>query len=555
MPTRPTLMATIGIVLALAISLVMTDQSRPSTAMPAVPAGEFVGESGDRSFLSGPQGHQLIIESSQLAGAVAFTNAPLTFQHVLAMVGLDLASDIYWVTETTDQSDGSSSTELYSLTSDGLTLHAYHGANPDDGVRLNPGVVELPFDPKPGDSWASTATGTSATNDSFTFTREGSIAAGQRDGCLDITLIDDVDGNRNETELTRCRGEGVVAMHGLTSTDPFVRGVDELRLDPPASAPITGEPAELAVIIGEIKMSVGMITAPVALGEGLVFANRVNGQLVFAAPADENDWRVRWRRRAGDDVLTLLGAGELAVAATTERTLVAYDAQGRWRWQSSTKDLISHLVRLDDQRFIALGLDGTLSIRSIADGTELWQTQVVSGSGLPLAIDGETMAIAAGRTLSIVSPDGQVHNQTLISPVDGMAWIDGQLIVADGDATLTAFDPQGVRLWQLGLPDGCRFTAALGAQFICASSTTLIAVSVADRKIAWQQSIAALGIAVVGDQLLVTGRQNSWLVAPDATIVERWPLARASASHWVVELAGGLVVMGMDGDADWWVRP
>lgn len=560
MPTRPTLVAIIGIALALITSLVMTDMTRPATGMPAVPAGDFLADSGSRSFLADPQGTQLMIETSQLPGAVAFTDAPLVFQFVLGSVGLDLASEIYWATETTEQADGSNTTELYSLTSDGLTLHGYHGDNPDqtdNGVHLEPGLLALPFDPKPGDSWTSTATGKPLLGDQFTVNRQGRIGAGEPAGCLNITLIDEIAGVTSQRELTRCPGQGVVALDGLTSTEPFDRGIDDLNLDPPPSRAITGNPDQLAVMIGEVQMSVGMTTAPVALGQGLLFANRVNGQLVFVAGHDDaNAWPVVWRRRAGDDVLVLLGAGELAVAATTDRTLVGYDAQGRWRWQATTPDLVSQLVRLDEDRFIALGLDGTLSVRSISDGTELWQAQVVAGASLaPAVAADQTIAITAGRTLSLVRPDGSVLNQPLASAVDGLAWIDQTLIVVDADAAVNAFEADGDRRWQSGLPDTCLLTATVESQFICASGGELLAISVAERKIAWRQPISALGIAEVGGQLLVTGRQSSWLIAADGAIVEQWALARVSAEHWVVELRSGVLVMGMDGDTDWWVRP
>ena len=182
--------------------------------------------------------------------------------------------------------------------------------------------------------------------------------------------------------------------------------------------------------------------------------------------------------------------------------------------------------------------------------------QVVAGASLaPAVAADQTIAITAGRTLSLVRPDGSVLNQPLASAVDGLAWIDQTLIVVDADAAVNAFEADGDRRWQSGLPDTCLLTATVESQFICASGGELLAISVAERKIAWRQPISALGIAEVGGQLLVTGRQSSWLIAADGAIVEQWALARVSAEHWVVELRSGVLVMGMDGDTDWWVRP
>ncbi|MGI5952401.1 MAG: hypothetical protein ACOX61_11245 [Brooklawnia sp.] len=321
-------------------------------------------------------------------------------------------------------------------------------------------------------------------------------------------------------------------------------------------APLSGDPAEVAVLAGEVPISLGMTTAPVALGSGMLFANRVNGHLVFTEPADQaGDWPIKWRRRPGEHTLALLGAGELAIAATLDRTLVAYDADGRWRWQSTTDDLVAQLALLDEQSFITLGLDGTLSVRSLTDGTQLQHSQVASGASLPMAVDDRRIAVAAGRMLSIVHPDGQVHNQALAAGIGGLAWVDGQLVVVDHEATLSVFDPGGERAWQLGLPDTCLTTLSLDGMLVCASSTTIRAISISERQVTWQQPIAALGVAEVAGQLLVTGRQHSWLLDADGTQLAQWQAARASSQHWVVPLESGLLVISPDGNTDWWAAP
>lgn len=547
----------VGLLTMLVWSVSMTAGARPPTAMPDVAAAAYLGPSGHREFLADHAGSRLVIETSHLPGAVALLDAPASFGAVVSEFGFDAALERYWLVETSETPDGIAQT-LLSLGDEGLTVHAVEA--PSGSLTVQPGLVELPPAAEPGSSWTSTGIIGSPSDAPVEVIRTGSAAASAQPGCLDVLLTDTFLDQASTTRLTRCPGRGVVAQDDHATTGPHAPQVAGLSLDAPAIGQVSaGDPAPMVVTTGGVPMSVGISIAPVALGDGVLFANRVNGHLNFASPTGDGDWAVQWRRRPGSDVMALLGAGELVVAATTDRRLVAYDAQGRWQWQSETADLIADLTRLDEQHLAAIGLDGSLSVRSLLDGSQVRSADVAAGANLAPQVvptpDGPVLAVAAGRNLSLVSPAGVAATHTLLGSVAGLTVVDQQVVVADNDTNLIGFDLAGNRLWQAGTPDICRSLATMDDVVVCAGSTRLYGFSVPEQRLVWEQPISGLGMARTADGLLVTGRQITWLLAADGGVLAQWPLDRNSPDHWVVGLRHGVLVIGTSGDTNWWAAP
>ncbi len=551
-----TVVGMVGLLTMLVWSVAMTAGARPPTAMPDVAAAHYLGPSGHREFLADPAGGRLVIETSHLPGAVAFLDAPASFQTVLSELGFDAALERYWVVETNQASDGIVQT-LLSVGDEGLTVHAVEA--PGGSLVVQPGLVELPPAAEPGSTWTSTGI-TGSSDAPVEVIRTGSAAASTQPGCLDILLTDTFPGQESTTRLTRCPGRGVVAQDDHSTTGPHAPQVAGLSLDVPAIGQVSGgDPTPMVVTTGGVPMSIGLTIAPVALGDGVLFANRPNGNLNFASPADDGNWAVQWRRRPGADVMALLGAGELAVAATTDRALVGYDAEGRWQWQSETADLIADLTRFDDRHFAVIGLDGSLSIRSLLDGSEVWTADVAAGANLaPQVVStpgGPGLAVAAGRNLSLVSPRGTVTTHELLGSVAGLTVVGQQVVLADNDTNLIGFDLSGKRLWQAGTPDICRSLATIDEVVVCAGSTRVYGFSVPQQRLVWEQPVSVLGMARTADGLLVTGRQTTWLLDAEGGVGAQWPLDRNSPDHWVVGLRHGVLVIGTSGDTNWWAAP
>lgn len=548
-------MGVVGVAIALVFSLVLTANTRPPTSMPLVPAGGFLAPSGHREFLSDAMGDTQIMETSHVPGAVAFSDPAPSFQRVLSLFNADVITSTYWIVETSESPTGLTQ-ELLSVGGEGLTIHAVHSQ--ESGWTLDPGIVELPFSAEPGSDWSSIAIATNDSGESVEWARQAHIEASELENCVDVFIADTLgDEDTDEYRITRCPGRGVVRVGDRTPTD-LTRGIDDLDLRTPTPVVPDGDPIDVAAMIGIVSMSIGVTTAPVALGDGLLFPNRTNGHLTFLDPGPDGLWPVIWRRRPGDRVLALLGAGQLAVAATTDNTLVAYDDKGAWRWQSDLTDVVSHLVRVDDDHFAALSLDGWLSVRSLADGEERWGARVASGGEpTPQVLStgqGLVIAVASGRTLDLVSSGGEVLTVTLPSQVRSLASTGAVVIAADTEANLVAVNPEGRQLWRVGTSDICKAVAVLEDKVVCQTASSLVAVSLDHQKVAWEKPLVSLGVFAAGDRLLVTGNNFTWRLDGSGAVVAHWARERVSASHWAVPLTSGLLVIGADGDCDWWSR-
>ena len=550
----------IGVVIALVTSLLLTAQTRPPTGLPTIGVVDYLAPSGHREFLAGDR--QVVVETSLLPGGVAFNDAPTHFQQVFEII--EQGASIYWLTEQVADPHGAARTELLSITASGLSLHAVTSAEANyylDGI----GVLALPPEPAAGDQWSGQATAISADGtEQLAFSRQASVSAATgQPGCLTISYADQLGDQTSHSAVTRCPGRGITGLASdqlgdLVAGPGWSRDASGLLASTPAPFALVEAPQPLALQAGMITLSVGTTTAPVALGDGLLVPNRTNGHLVFALVDGDSTWDVQWRQRPGEATLALLGAGEVAVAATTDRQLVAYDASGRLLWQHETPDLVAHLVRVGDDRFAALLLDGTLSVRRLAHGDEEWHGLAPSGGPTaPQALqdaNGLVLVAAADRQLGFVRPDDEVRTITLVGAVDALTVVGDQVLVSDSSGTLSAWDATGERRWRSELRDPCDQLEVLGELVVCRTSGELIALGPADGRQVWQQPIATLTITGLDGQLLATGRTITSLLGPDGSVLAQWPINRNSSSVWALQLPAGLLVIGSDAQGDWWPR-
>lgn len=551
-------MSIIGVVIAVVVSVILTGETRPPTGLPAVGVVDYVADSGHRTHLAAGN-LSLVVETSQLPGGVAFGDAPSQIQMILE--NLDQALEIYWLTEQIAAPDGPAHTEFLSITEAGLSLHAV--ASDEANYHLSgPGVVTLPLEPAVGDQWSGRATAINNDGSEVEFTRRASIAAGSQPDCLEITYHDQLGDTASTSVITRCRGQGITGIiaeaGGFAPASPQSRNAASFVRPEPLPSTANQSPQQLAIRAGAVVMSLGMTTAPVPLGDGLLLANRTNGQVIFARADDDSTWEIGWRQRPGEATVTLLGAGEMAIAATTDRKLVAYDASGRWLWEHETTDLVANLVRVGADSFAAVSLDGTLSVRSLADGEQLWQASVPAGGpAVPQVLNGAqgpVLAATAGRQLVLATAEGN-HRQLRLSDSVEAATVAGNLLLtADTSGNLIAFQANGSLAWRDQLRDPCYELRPFGELVVCRTARELIAYQAADGSPAWRTKFAALALISLDGQLLASGRSNDTLFAVDGSVVDQWPVTRNASSTWPLQLPSGALVIGSDGSGNWWPR-
>lgn len=551
--SRASIVAVIGVAIALVTSLVLTNQTRPASGIPAVPAGDYLAASGHRAFMTSLDG-PLITETSHLPGGTVFLDAPEVAQAALEQI--NDAATRYWVREQIASPTGGARDEYLSLTSEGLSLHAV--VSDASSYHLNnPGVVAMPFDPEPGMEWTSQATAVDQDDTSSQFTRVGRIEDSSAPGCLDVTYTDTLDGTSVTSRLTRCPDRGIIRIEDAQPSQPPARDATPWLGPTPQATGVAGAPEQITLRTGAVAMSLGVTSSPVALGDGLLLVNRSTGQLNFFAETTGADWQLDWRQRPGEQTLALLGAGRMAIAATTGATLVAYDARGRWLWQQPTSDLVANLVRLDDQRFAALTLDGRISVRSLATGKQEWAGAAPAG-GRPIpqvlaTAEGPLVVAAAGVQLEFIWPDGTTRQHTLGGSAYALATAGDRIWVADSNAQVLAYDTSGDLVWESSLIDPCNQLVAVGDQVICRSTTELVALGPGGNQL-WAYQWAGQDAIAVGDQVLVSGTAGSVLLDSQGQLIEQWSAQRQSATLWHVPLSDGLLVIGSAGEPAWWSR-
>ncbi|WP_341728187.1 PQQ-binding-like beta-propeller repeat protein [Brooklawnia sp.] len=547
-----TIVSATGVAVALVWSIALAIAAAPSTQPPRIPAGGYLAESGHREFLT--DGAQLtIVETSRLPGGVAFSDGSAVIQRVLEHSSFEEASSDYWIREIAETPLGIAA-RLLKLDDRGLVSYAIDGPNQE--VAFDNGIVELPSDPQPGASWTSLATATNAAGITGPWNRVGSITASQQQGCLEITITDRFRDTETVSTLTRCEQRGIVAVGDAIAGNPPRPDTSGLSLLPPPDVIPSSDPVSVSVHTGGIPMSVGMSTPPVAVGDRLVFANRTNGHLDFVVPGANGQWDVSIVRRPGRDTTRLLGIGDLVVAATTDRTLVAYDAQGRWLWQADIPDLASDLFWVGDETAAALTLDDQLTVFALADGSIVRTTQMPSGSTVRPAVvragSQALIATAAGRQVAILYPDGEIVTLEVRDDVRSFTMTDHGLIVSDLTADLTAFDLNGTRLWRVGMSDSCRDLVQAGESIICRLADKLTALNPASGEIDWQESLSPLTSYVAADQILSLGRQTTTLLSSDGAELASWPIERTASNTWTIPMADGLLVASGSGQFEWW---
>ena len=549
-----TTVSVIGVVVALIFSLALVLNTRPATGIPEIGAAQYLAESGHREFLSsGPT--TTIVENSQLPGAVAFSDASPTIQQVLASVGVDQAADSFWVSELLDMPTGLF-TRFLGMDDTGLVLYAF--GMPDSQTRFDSGLIELPADPRPGTTWTSQTTAINPDGTEEEWTRQGSIAQSSEPGCLDVSIVDQQPASGVTTStFTRCEQRGIVAIDDQHATAPPAPDMSELSLTPHSDLLPSVDPLPVSIVADGVALSVGMTTGPVAVGDGFVYANRTNGQLVFVRPDPSGEWTIDATRRPGADVTTLLGSGEVVVAATTDRTLVAYSAAGKWLWQSEISDLASDLVRVSDRSAAALTLDGKLVVVDLTDGAVVREAEMPSGSLVAPAVGADTGAgpvviTAAERKLVILNADDTTTPIEVRDEVSSMALADGVIVVSDVSADLSGFDLKGNRLWRAGLAASCRQLLLSGQTVYCRLPDTVAAIDALSGRILWQADYTALMIYFAADRLLVLGRQTTTMLASDGQQLASWPIERTAPNTWAVSMKSGLLTVSDTGQFEWW---
>ena len=349
------------------LALVAATDARPSAAGGA--AAAFLPPDGAVGWAQMPGGAAQY-EHRRAPGAAALFVLPDIAADIAITAYLDSArSTPHWATYWGPEAGraGANPRDLYSIGPDGIRTVANMGYALDS--VFVPGLRVLPSDVKAGAKWTSDGTsvwaqlGADGASQSAEFAYSAAFTAREpkaaelagyaHGGCLetvaDLTLTPTGGAAiaYHQTSLW-CPGEGLVASTGAYGgADPTTIAPAEapdvaVQLSarvPSWQHPESWDAAAVAArwsdpVWGDTAFTASPAVRPVMVGDALAVADVNSGDLTLLRE-DEQGLVVSRVLRPGGDVIALGPAGELLIAATSQRDLVAYTVTWRSRLDAS----------------------------------------------------------------------------------------------------------------------------------------------------------------------------------------------------------------------------
>ena len=487
-----------------------------------VPADGAVRYSRRESGSNAPEGvAQLVTESARFTGAAQLTALDFTFgSKVLGSLEYDdLPGTPFWRTTTTELGHPTSSQQLVRVYRADAAVELVGESGPEVAYVYRPALVELPADAAPGRTW----TGAGSAGDTLGYRSEFRAAAGDR-GCLRVTgtitytALSGQPGTTTSVDKTWCPAEGITASTTVTddatttvtgeaapASEPELRSISE----PVAwAAPQSWRQQTFSSVSIDQNFGQQIMTGapasvpPVLTASGLIIRGSSSQDLVAFTPKTPTQWTSLWRMHPGGTVLSLAAFGDVVVATTSERQVVAYSDAGVRLWHSDLDELAFRgPVRVNDDTIAVVDSGGTVRLLDIRSGAQRWQRDV--------GAEVTTAPVADPRAV----------------------------IVFDGSDTATAYDPAtGTELWQREL-DVDRATV-VGDTVVTHTAATLTAVALATGRSRWLQPVTGTvdALQAFDGRVVLATQLDTTILDENGTVRARRPpyeVVTATSQHLV----------------------
>ncbi len=554
------------------------------TNEPRTFAETFLPPDGYATELTYDTGERWILESAYGTGAGMLLLLPgIAGDHQLERLAGRVETTRLWRQTWTDVSgERGQLMEVYELGEEGVRLITLTGGQ--NGFSFDPGLLVLPSGVTPGATWSSEG---DALPGSIATYRSTGTARDAGDGCLEVdlavTYFDPAAANavllETEDTSTWCPGRGVLEssyvtgdvsgstrVEALDPRRPF-EGDDALLL-PDLSGAEAWEPQSVSFVDRDPLFPESIFTSAtdgtiVVTGSGtaaILVGNDVIGYRLDVDPASDAPGAPgaerAWIAHPGGRVTELSAIGDAVLAATTERQLHLYDADGRRAWSTDFDDVImDRVVPAGDGRALAMALDGELRLISLADGRTIWtRTLGDAPIGAPI-VDGDLIYVGTrDDTIHAVSlTDGS----TLWSaPADGAQHlaVSGGLVVATTEGmSLLAFDAaNGAPVWASNLSGLPQAITVAGDAFVVLTLDGTTAFDVHGVAV-WSRS-ESQDVVTDGDRVALLDIADVVVVDATGQELARWetPPITSGIDRRLVALPGALWLFGSDFTAVEW---
>lgn len=526
----------------------------------------FAPPDGYRSF-AGPSdevgGAGAVVEHARLTGPQMVVASPPFVGGVLATTldGDPFGWRIWRATTTTyaeggEQVEGQTTT-LRRLTDDGIEQVAAYGAV---ALVFDPPIQEVPADVEDGATWAPSGD-VVVDGQSAGVEYAGEFEADDDgDGCLRVTgglritregdtLLD------SPTDERWCPGRGIVADEPLGEIPPLDGSTVPLDLASATDGDVADWTEHDRPYVLDKGAEAGLLVdlAPVAGRSGRVLLANSQSRDVAAFDPSADGSRLRaWVAHPGGDVLSAAAAGDVVVAGTSERDLVAYGPDGEWRWRHRMSDVVSSpVVPVDAEQLVAAGSRGEVVALDPTDGRELWTASVPGRVRLAPVVDGRTVVVADDTgALTAYDADGGAERWTAETSGVVALGVAGDVLVARTEEAAQGFDlDDGERLWSRRLPYAGTgdLVADLGPVVAVAAAEGTVGLDATTGRVRWRGEGAARSLVRGGHLFLLDGRRLTVLDA-DGERVRGWTLSGlVGTTRWLSPSADGVLVSDASG--------
>jgi outer membrane protein assembly factor BamB len=484
-----------------------------------------------------------VTESARLSGVAGLLSTDGAFaSKMLAAAYSDRDRIRILRTITTAINDAAATTQTVRFYRVNTGVELMGVSTPSEGYVYNPALVVLPADVRAGSHW----NGAGSAGDTFDYRSELRAEASGGD-CLSVE--GEVRYLSKEGQLGRlitvsqtwCQREGLVAE---SQSFADVRTASS-RIDPPVPSVQTTTNAPIRWTAPERWTAKSMSTisinptfgqdpmvgspspevTPVWTESGLIIRpTSGSADLVATTPKTLTEWTSIWRAHPGGTVLSLSAFGNVIIATTSNRQMVAYSDVGVRLWQLALDDLApTSPVRISGQDAVLVDLGGEVRKFDLVTGVVLWQQNVGSDVNVSPAVGAGVVVVMDRRGVTTAFEVGTGKRRWSLEMQGNAAVIIGETVVVIQDQTAHALSTvTGVHRWVRPifgtLTDMVNFTS----QFMVATKSQSVIVS--GEGAVTQRLGPVLTLTATQDHLVAWGPNEALVIARDGKIVTRWSL-------------------------------
>jgi hypothetical protein len=415
-----------------------------------------------------------------------------------------------------------------------------------DAQMYRDGRLELPASIAAGSTWTSqgslyTLRGGRLSTAAASYTSDGSAETPQDTdlaaaGCLDVVVRETVHGGTaTSTARTWCPGRGIVRFGDRVSTWQQVTSVPVSTLSPVSkafdwtrSSDLSFSPSIPLTSQGSSLLALSYVSRPGVLPDGtLVVALKGNGDIVALDTADTtgNKDHTTWRVHPGGVITSCITLGEITVATTSERRVVAYGPTGLALWSAPLSDTSNARPVEFGGRIVVVTVDGAVVAFDSATGAEAWRSSLPNEMQLRPRVSGNTLvAVDESGTMVAFDTSGNQLWRSSEPSTDMYTLSAGVVVVHErGGSAVRGYDlSTGTKLWRVWQSSSASALVDVDGMAVAYGLGGVTALDPATGAVRWTQANAPVDAVVEGDHLVLLTTTDLVVLAGDGTTSAQW---------------------------------